>query len=82
MAKYNVIGVKREIEENGEKKTVFDPVELISQAGMAKGKAFNWDPGSQVTELQVSDEQAKQLVESGVLEVVEPPASWAEKKPE
>lgn len=82
MAKYIVIGKKREVEENGEKKVVFDPIELVSQAGLAKGKTFKWDPQSEVTEFQVADDVAKQLVEAGELEVVEAPASWAEKKPE
>lgn len=82
MAKYKVIGVKREVEENGEKKTVFDVLELVSQAGLAKGRAFNWDPGSEVTEKQVADDVAKKLVEEGKLEVIEAPASWAEKAPE
>lgn len=82
MAKYKVIGVKREVEENGEKKTVFDVLELVSTAGLAKGKAFNWDPGSEVTEKQVADDIAKKLVEEGKLEVIEAPASWTEKAPE
>ena len=82
MAKYKVIGVKREVEENGEKKVVYDVLELVSQAGLAKGRAFNWDPGSEVTELQVADDVAKKLVEEGKLEVIEAPASWTEKAPE
>jgi hypothetical protein len=77
MAKYNVIGAKREYEENGEKKVAYDPIELVSTVGMAKGKTFKWDPGSEVTEKQVADDIAKQLVEAGQLEVVEAPASWS-----
>jgi len=40
MAKYIVRGVAREVEENGERKTVYDPLETVSTAGLAKGKAF------------------------------------------
>lgn len=81
--KYKVIGVKRietkdEIEIVDGKKTVkevqtevYDPVEMVSQAGMAKGRAFNWDPGSEVTEKQVSDEQAKELIAAGQIELLE-----------
>lgn len=77
MAKYIVIGKKRENAKEGEPE--FDPIDLVSTVGLAKGKTFTWDPGSEVTEKQVTDEVAKQLVEAGELKVVEAPASWADK---
>lgn len=82
MAKYKVIGIKRTVEANGETRDIFDPIELVSTVGMAKGKSFKWDSGSEVTEKQVADDIAKQLVEAGQLEVIEAPASWTEKAPE
>lgn len=78
MAKYKVIGVKRIVEANGESRETFDPIKTVSTVGMAKGKEFSWDPGTEITEKQVSDEAAKALVEAGELEVIEAPASWAQ----
>ena len=67
---YKVIGKKREVEENGEKKTVYDPLTMIAQAGASKGKEVTWDPGLEVTEKQVSSEQAAELMASGELEKI------------
>lgn len=78
MAKYKVIGIPHEVEEDGELHTVYMPIECVSMAGLAKGKSFKWDPGSEITEKQVSDEEAKKLAEAGHIEVLEAPASWVE----
>ena len=45
---------------------------------MAQGKSFKWDPGAEITELQVADDVAKALVEAGELEVIEAPESWSQ----
>ena len=78
MAKYKVIGKKRTIETAEGTRDTFDPIETVSQAGMAQGKSFKWDPGAEITELQVADDVAKALVEAGELEVIEAPESWSQ----
>lgn len=67
---YKVIGAKREVEENGEKKTVYDSIKMIAQVGAVKGKEVTWDPGTEVTEKQVSEEQANELIAAGQLEKI------------
>lgn len=67
---YKVIGKKREVEENGEKKIVYDAIAMVAQVGAVKGKEVKWDPGVEVTEKQVSDEQAAELIAAGELEKI------------
>lgn len=82
MAKYKVIGEKLVKSVDGQEEVFYGPIELTNQVGIAKGKVFKWDPGTEVTNFQVSDEDAKKLVEEGKLEVIEAPESWVEKTPE
>jgi hypothetical protein len=69
MAKYKVIGVKLEKEEGQDQK--FGVV--------TDDKGFNWDPNSEVTDVQINDARAKELVDKGELEVIEAPESWSKK---
>lgn len=74
MKTYKVIGEKLVKSVDGKEETFLGTVEVTS----AKGRKSTWDPGSQITDMQVTEEQAKQLIEAGQIEILEAP----EPKPE
>lgn len=60
---YRVIGVKGETNEEGEVKML--PIQLTGTKG-----TFGWDPGSFVTDIQVTEEDVDALIADGKLELV------------
>jgi hypothetical protein len=65
--KYKVLGAKRVETVDGQEKEFFDPITVTNH----KGVDSRWEKDSEITEVQVTNEVAKDLIAKGQLELIE-----------